>query len=125
MIAKLAAFSALFVLSDAFVVHRTFRPATKLYLEDHIADLIDKELDRLRHKKDLEKAFIRKNEAFVRKDLPAAFDFDDTMAMQDIMGPRQMKKDKKLARENPQAYCADRCVATGNCEVYEDMYVQM
>jgi hypothetical protein len=125
MIAKLAAFAALLALSDAFVVPRTSRLATKLFLEDHIADLIDKELERLRHKKELDKAFVQKNEAFIRKDLPAAFDFDDTMAMQDIMGPRQKKKDKKLAREDPQAYCADRCVATGNCEVYEDMYVQM
>lgn len=125
MIAKLAAFSALFALSDAFVVLLTFRPATTLFLEDHIADLIDQELERLRHKKDIEKAFIQKNEAFIKNDLPASFDFDDTMAMQDIMGPRQKKKDKKLARQDPRAYCADRCVATGNCEVYEDMYVRM
>jgi hypothetical protein len=77
----------------------------------------------LRHKNDLDKAWHKKNEAFLKKDLPQEFDFDDSMVMQQVMGPRQKKKDKKLARENPQAYCADRCVATGNCEVFEDMYV--
>ena len=34
----------------------------------------------------------------------------------------QMRKDRLLADRSPQAYCADRCVATGNCEVYEDMF---
>ena len=35
---------------------------------------------------------------------------------------RQSAKDKKLARSDPQKYCADRCVATGNCDVYEDIF---
>ena len=39
MISKLAVLAALLSFSDAFVVPRTFRPATKLFLEDHIADM--------------------------------------------------------------------------------------
>ena len=35
---------------------------------------------------------------------------------------RQYAKDKKLARQDPERYCADRCIATGNCEVYEDIF---
>ena len=31
-------------------------------------------------------------------------------------------RDEKLAKENPKAYCADRCLATGHCEVLEDIY---
>lgn len=34
----------------------------------------------------------------------------------------QMRKDKRMARDDPMRYCADRCVATGFCEVFEDMF---
>jgi hypothetical protein len=27
-----------------------------------------------------------------------------------------------MAREDPARYCADRCVSTGNCQVWEDMF---
>ena len=40
----------------------------------------------------------------------------------DMRNFRQFAKDKKLAREDPARYCADRCVATGNCDVYEDIF---
>eukprot|EP00979_Chaetoceros_neogracilis_P016450 scaffold8032_cov265-Chaetoceros_neogracile.AAC.11 len=26
-----------------------------------------------------------------------------------------------MARMNPEKYCADRCISTGYCDVYEDM----
>jgi hypothetical protein len=32
------------------------------------------------------------------------------------------RRDAKLAKENPKAWCADRCLATGHCEVLEDIY---
>jgi len=31
-------------------------------------------------------------------------------------------RDAKLAAENPKAYCADRCLATGFCDALEDFY---
>ena len=34
---------------------------------------------------------------------------------------RQHAKDEKMAINNPEQYCADRCLATGNCDVYEDL----
>lgn len=40
---------------SAFMVNPASRPATRLFLEDSIADLIDKELYRQGHKKDFEK----------------------------------------------------------------------
>ncbi len=27
-----------------------------------------------------------------------------------------------MAHDDPQRYCADRCVSTGNCDVFEDLY---
>lgn len=57
--------------------------------------------------------------------MPAGFDFNSV----DVFGPKdgaaskiQMRKDKRMARVDPARYCADRCVATGNCEVWEDMF---
>lgn len=35
---------------------------------------------------------------------------------------REFQKDKRLAEKSPENYCADRCLATGNCDVYEDMF---
>lgn len=34
----------------------------------------------------------------------------------------EFRRDKKLWQEHPQRYCADRCLATGYCEVLEDIY---
>ena len=44
---------------------------------------------------------------------------DDLPEQQEQM--RQVARDRRLAREDPRRYCADRCVATGNCDVYEDV----
>lgn len=35
---------------------------------------------------------------------------------------RMHQKDKRLAFKDPERYCADRCVATGNCDIFEDFY---
>jgi hypothetical protein len=32
------------------------------------------------------------------------------------------RRDEKLALDNPKAWCADRCLATGYCDVLEDFY---
>lgn len=127
MIAKLAILAALLSAStDAFVVNhqpRAVRPATcKLNLEDHIASMIDQELIRLAKKEEMDRAWHEKNQPYVKKDLPENFDFEEATVMQDVLAPRQRRKDKRLAKDDPQAYCADRCIATGNCEVFEDIF---
>lgn len=35
---------------------------------------------------------------------------------------RQHRIDVKMATNDPVRYCADRCVATGNCDVFEDFF---
>jgi hypothetical protein len=35
---------------------------------------------------------------------------------------RQICKDQYLAKQDPQKYCADWCIATGNCDVFYDSY---
>ena len=57
--------------------------------------------------------------------LPQGFDFNspgDFSPMADAAQKIQMRKDKRMARDDPARYCADRCVSTGNCQVWEDMF---
>ena len=73
------------------------------------------------HTKEVEAAWQKKNAAVLEHKLPNSFDFDDHM-MEDNISPRQLVKDRRLASKDPVAYCADRCVATGNCDVFEDVF---
>lgn len=57
--------------------------------------------------------------------LPEGFDFNSAVeysATPNAAMKIQMRKDKRMARDDPMRYCADRCVATGHCEVWEDMF---
>ena len=67
----------------------------------------------------------KKNAHVLDKNLPGGV-FDLTMDMkqeeQIIINRRQLERDRRLARLDPTAYCADRCIATGNCDVYEDYF---
>ena len=106
------------------------RPASRLFLEDWVADMIDGELWRLRHKKEFDQEWMEKNRGAVLKGSQAAVKKDNNngvdnynLMMDDDAREeyRQHARDVKTARSNPQQYCADRCIATGNCDVYEDM----
>jgi len=67
---------------------------------------------------EFEKEWMEKNGNLILNSAPASVEGQDT----DMSDFRQHAKDKKLAKEDPQRYCADRCVATGNCDVYEDIF---
>ncbi len=120
-------------------VGRSTRPSTQLNLEDHIANMIDNELKRLHSKDLIESKWNDKQRALSAevKPTPDNYDFQaefDAMSPQDILGfssgvdrtkdttsPRR-RKDEKMAEDDPMRYCADRCVTTGNCDVFEDMF---
>lgn len=63
---------------------------------------------------------MEKNRNQILRHLPS--ESDVMVDQDDLQNVRQIAKDKKLAKEDPQRYCADRCVATGNCDVYEDIF---
>lgn len=102
--------------------------------------MIDGELYRQGHRKEYEEAWMEKNRRAVLSRIETDFgglvvsNEDNTMNMNDndskmmMMNDddrseyRQHAKDVRLAERDPQQYCADRCVATGHCDVYEDMY---
>lgn len=97
---------------------------TRLFLEDWVADMIDGELWRENHKAEFERAWMEKNRGAVLQSMNANSNHQgviEQLANEQAVDQRQLVKDKKLAQSNPQQYCADRCIATGYCEVYEDM----
>jgi hypothetical protein len=111
------------IVGSAFVAPRTtaFRKTpTKVFLEDRLADMIDGERFREEHIKDFEREWMEKNRAAILSRLSdgARAIPDDEEPEQDL---RQRARDRTLAKKNPQQYCADRCIATGHCDVYEDM----
>uniref|UniRef100_A0A7S3L3U0 Uncharacterized protein n=1 Tax=Amphora coffeiformis TaxID=265554 RepID=A0A7S3L3U0_9STRA len=112
---------------SAFMVNPASRAETRLFLEDRIAELIDKELYRQGHKKDFEKEWMEKNRGAVLHSLGGAHGADDHESLMlgyddNAADFRQHKKDLNMAVANPERYCADRCVATGNCDIFEDFY---
>lgn len=118
-------FSCAFTPSSSSAWERITRTGTTaLFLNDDIADMIDRELWREHHKKDFENEWMEKNRGAVLSSLNADDYSDSNNSVMDTdtqSSFRQELKDRKLAKENPAAYCADRCVTTGNCEVYEDL----
>jgi hypothetical protein len=104
--------------STSFVMRPPAPVSTRLYLEDWVADLIDKELYRQGHKKDFEAEWMEKNRAAVFSKIETEFGpISDT----DETDFRMHYKDKKMAENDPERYCADRCIATGNCDIFEDL----
>jgi hypothetical protein len=121
-VSVLLSLPVLFTAVAAFTVGvPTARPSvssTRIFLEDHIADLIDHELYREQHRKDFEREWMEKNRGAVLSRLRD----DQAVMMEPTDDLRQVRKDQKLAKDDPVRYCADRCLATGNCDVYEDIF---
>lgn len=111
--------------------HRTrygIRPSTtRIFLEDWVAEMIDGELYRQHHHKEYEEQWMKKNKAAVLSRLSdnessasgypsAMLDGSDREAF------AEHRRDERMAFLKPEKYCADRCVATGNCDIFEDFY---
>ena len=83
---------------------------------------IDAELNRLQHKQDIEeqlKAKLEKTKQELQI-LPENYEYNEDF--EDSSDLIIKRKDKKMAKDDPQRYCADRCVSTGHCDVFEDLY---
>ena len=96
-------------------------------------------MHRLNHKHLTEAEFLLKQQKWNQMEptLPANYDFEeehigytpggsvagftsgvDRSASNASTSPRR-RKDEKMAEDDPMRYCADRCVSTGNCDVFE------
>lgn len=100
---------------------------------------IDGEMRRLNHKHISEAEFLLKQQQWSQMEptLPSNFDFEDDYdrPLSATGGPTQVpgftsgvdrsvssprrRKDEKMVEDDPMRYCADRCVTTGNCDVFE------
>ncbi|KAL7565838.1 hypothetical protein ACA910_007398 [Epithemia clementina (nom. ined.)] len=81
--------------------------------------MIDRELFRPQHKKDFESAWMKqhKQALLLLKEVPNIMLDDD-----ELESMRQYKRDQLLASQHPEQYCADRCISTGHCSVYEHVF---
>lgn len=109
-------------------------------IDKNIADMIDQEYYRQHHKEEYHQQWMVQHQPQIRSTpgkedhttftaTAAAVGVLDTYQVENdenddtILNRRQWVRDEKLARTNPQQYCMDRCIATGYCDVYEDLYV--
>ena len=90
--------------------------------------MIDNELYRQQHHEEYEAAWMEKNKGAVISSLS-----DSTSSSVGIYPSQMMdandresfaehKRDERMAFLKPDKYCADRCIATGNCDILEDFY---
>lgn len=105
----------------SFVPHN-MRHQTSLNLEDKIANMIDREVHRLDHLSEHHAEEVKKNTVILTEHLPDEFELAQFGALDDTGNLIEQRKDRRLADRNPERYCADRCIATGNCEVFEDFF---
>lgn len=116
--------------ANAFMTTNVFKnlvvkSSTKLFLEDHIAEMIDLELLRLKNKPEYEKQMKEKKKKVIDPILPTDFDLQDFNSINSDFGGQdeiEKRRDMRMARNSPEKYCADRCVSTGYCDVYEDLF---
>ena len=115
--------------SAAFLAHRnTFekRSLLVLNLDKNIADMVDKQYYAVTHPdfiKSKEELYRKRNAAYLSEEkvVPTEFEGVD-MIRTDAKDYAQYRKDKFLASKDPQRYCVERCISTGSCEVYEDIF---
>lgn len=94
---------------------------------DWVADMIDGESYRQNHQKEYEEEWMKKNRGAVVSRISSGSSSLGTYPSQMMdESERELfagrKRDERMAFLKPEKYCADRCVATGNCDVYEDFY---
>ena len=97
--------------------------------KDWVADMIDNELYRQEHKKEFEEAWMKKNKGAVLSRMSDASSSStigqypsQMMDESDREAFAEHKRDERMAFLKPEKYCADRCVATGNCDIFQDFY---
>jgi len=104
---------------------------TRIFLEDWVAEMIDGELYRQNHHKEYEEKWMKKNKGAVLSQLSddsvvagGSSSYPTTLMLDENQREEyaEHKRDERMAFTKPEQYCADRCIATGNCDIYQDFY---
>ena len=104
-------------------------------IKDWVANMIDSELERLtpegakqydaQSMAQLKGAVVTKMQAGAVANMggPAVVGYPSQMLDESQREDfAQHNRDERMAFTKPEQYCADRCVATGNCDILEDFY---
>ena len=94
-------------------------------IDRNVADMIDQEYYRQHHKEEYHERWMVQHQSQLKTTTTteAADTYHNDDNDDKMWNRRQFLRDEKLARTDPQQYCRDRCIATGYCDVYEDLYV--
>jgi hypothetical protein len=104
---------------------------TQIYLEDRIARMIDQEYYREQHPSEYESQWMKQNRDSILHGMhDVVYDSSvDSYTVTHVDSPeqefRERARDRMMASQNPERYCADRCLSTGNCDIFEDLYVAL
>lgn len=97
--------------------YNIIRP-TALNISPRLAQMIDDQYYYQNHKMELDQKFHQQNDKYCESQtLPDKFEFNE-----DLLCTTQKMRDYRLARTDPARYCADRCLATGFCDAYEEFF---
>lgn len=86
---------------------------------DWVANMIDGELYRQQHKKEYEEKWMAKNRQVIMHHVQQEVIPQDEDERSRFV---EHRRDIRMAAEDPRRYCADRCITTGNCDVFEDIF---
>ena len=100
----------------------SMRHKTALHIDQGIAEMIDNEFYRQNHIEEYHQRQTKRDTEILKEHVPEEFSFGEIPFLVDDEDIIAMRKDKLLADKDPEKYCADRCIATGNCEVFEDFF---
>ena len=83
---------------------------------------IDREYYRQTHKEEVETKKKERNTAVLERKIPQEFDVGSFNLLNVNENEVVSRRDTLLAKRNPEKYCMERCVATGHCDVFEDLF---
>merc|ERR1740139_2044816 len=61
----------------------------------------------------------KKNKKVLEVMPPQSYEFSEDDLSNSVV---EMRRDRILASKSPERYCAERCVSTGHCDVFEDLF---
>jgi len=96
---------------------------TRIFVEESVFDMVAEAYARQKQNEEEERRMQEKLQ-LQRRDTTTVITPEAMMMMNanELEAHAQFKRDERMAFKHPDKYCADRCVATGNCAILQDFY---
>mmetsp|Transcript_35958 Transcript_35958/g.70767 ORF Transcript_35958/g.70767 Transcript_35958/m.70767 type:complete len:180 (-) Transcript_35958:241-780(-) len=101
-------------------IHSPTISSTALGISKQLAQKIDEYYYYQEHKKEVDEKAQQRILQYLDPHLPMGLDAVDLTVA--ALTPTQRVRDTKLVMKNPKSYCQDRCLATGFCDIFEDVF---